>query len=86
MADNFDRILDECIDRINRGEGMEACLADYPEYADQLESLLGTVMQTKVAYSFAPSASAKSAARQRFKRAVRSSRPSKALNRNGSLS
>ena len=66
MTNNFDRILDECIDRINRGEGLEACLADYPEYIEHLEPLLRTMLQTKEAYSFLPSASAKRAARQRF--------------------
>ncbi len=66
MADNFDRILDECIDRINREETLEACLADYHEYVEQLRPLLGAMLQTKEAYSIAPSASAKRAARQHF--------------------
>ncbi len=66
MADNFDRILDECIDRINRGESLEVCLGDYPEYVEQLEPLLRAMFQTTEAYSFVPSASTKRAARQRF--------------------
>lgn len=66
MANNFDRIIDECIDRINRGESLEDCLTDYPEHVKQLEPLLRAVCQTKEAYSFVPSAGAKSAARQRF--------------------
>ena len=66
MVNNFDKILDECIDRINRGEGLEACLADYPEYAGQLEPLLRATLQTKEAYSFVPSVGAKKAARQSF--------------------
>ncbi len=66
MVNNFDKILDECIDRINRGQSVEACLADYPDYAEQLEPLLRTMTQTQAVYSFAPSASAKMAARQRF--------------------
>jgi hypothetical protein len=66
MANNFDRILDECIDRISRGESLEACLADYPNYVEQLEPLLRTVLQTREAYSFEPSAVAKREARQRF--------------------
>ncbi len=70
MTDDFDRILDECVDRINRGERLEACLADYPDYADQLEPLLQAILQTQEAASFVPSASAKRAARQRFNDAL----------------
>jgi hypothetical protein len=70
MANNFDRILDECIDRINRGEGLEACLADYPQYIEQLRPLLQSMLQTRDTYSFAPSVSAKEAARQRFTTAL----------------
>jgi len=70
MANNFDKTLDECIDRINRGESLESCLADYPEYVGQLEPLLQAMLQTKEAYSFAPSASAKRVARQRFSTAL----------------
>ncbi|MDD5081833.1 MAG: DUF4382 domain-containing protein [Dehalococcoidales bacterium] len=66
MKDNFDRILDECIDRISRGESIDACLADYPDYARQLEPLLQTMTQTQKAYAFKPTASAKQTARQRF--------------------
>ena len=70
MADNFDRILDECIDRINRGQSLEDCLADYPEYVKQLEPLLRAMLQTQGAYSFVPSASAKRETRQRFNAAL----------------
>ena len=66
MVNNFDKILDECIDRINRGESLESCLADYPEYVEQLEPLLQTVLQTKGTYSFVPSTNTKRVARQRF--------------------
>lgn len=66
MANYFNEILDRCIDRINRGQSIDACLADYPDYAEQLEPLLRTMTQTQAVYSFVPSASAKMAARQRF--------------------
>lgn len=66
MADSFDEILDKCIDRINRGESLKSCLTAYPQYARQLEPLLGVIFQTKEAYFFQPSANAKRAARQRF--------------------
>ena len=66
MTDNLDEILDECLDRISRGESLDACLADYPEYVGQLKPLLQAMLQTREVYSFAPSASAKRAARQHF--------------------
>jgi len=66
MTEEFRQILDRCIDRINAGEKPEACLADYPQYADQLRPLLQAMSQTKEAYAFTPSASAKAASRQRF--------------------
>ncbi|HEY92611.1 MAG TPA: DUF4382 domain-containing protein [Dehalococcoidia bacterium] len=70
MANNFDKILDECIDRINQGESLEVCLADYPEYVGQLEPLLRAMLQIQGAYSFVPSASAKREARQHFNAAL----------------
>ncbi len=70
MMNGFDRILDECIDRINRGEDLSTCLTDYPEYAQQLRPLLQTILKTKEAYLFEPLASAKRALRQRLNAAL----------------
>jgi len=66
MTEELAQILDRCIDRLNAGEKLEACLADYPQYADQLRPLLQAMSQTKEAYAFTPSVSAKGTARQRF--------------------
>jgi hypothetical protein len=66
MADDFDRILDECIDRLHRGEAVDACLADYPEQAKKLEPLLRAMIRTEAAYSFTPSVEAKRKARHLF--------------------
>jgi hypothetical protein len=66
MNNNFDKILDECIDRINHGQSLEDCLADYSEYAEQLKPLLQAMLETKGVYSFVPSASAKRTAREQF--------------------
>ncbi len=63
---DFNQILDECIDRVNRGERPENCVADYPEYAQDLEPLLQAMVGTKSAYSFTPADDAKRASRQRF--------------------
>lgn len=70
MADDLDRILDECIDRINRGERLEECLADHPQHAGQIEPLLRAMMQTQRTYSFTPSDDAQRAGRQRLYAAV----------------
>ncbi len=70
MAKDLDRILDECVDRINRGEKPEDCLASYPEYAAELEPLLRVMLDTQMAYTFAPSPVIKTAARQRFNAAL----------------
>jgi hypothetical protein len=66
MMNDFDRTVDECIDRIGHGESLEACLTRYPEHAKQLEPLLRAVIQTKAVYSFTPSVDAKREARQCF--------------------
>jgi hypothetical protein len=66
MAEEFERILDECIDRLSRGDSLQQCLNDYPEHATELKPLLLAMTQTKEAFPFTPSADAKRSARQRF--------------------
>lgn len=66
MSRDFDEILDECIDRINSGEGIEECLASYPEHAQELEPALRAIFDIRAAYSFTPRPAAKAAAKQRF--------------------
>jgi len=73
MDNSLNKILDECIDCINGGDSLEECLARYPQYADQLQPLLKAMLQTTEAYSFAPSASAKRMARERFDAALKQS-------------
>lgn len=72
MTDNFEKILDDCIDRINRGESFDSCLADYPDYAEQLKPLLQAVLTSKAAFSFTPSPHVKRANRERFNAALES--------------
>ena len=81
MKNNWDKILDECIDRINRGESVEGCLTDYPEYREELRPLLSAMLETKTAYSFEPSARGKSFHRQRFTTALVTSRERRARKR-----
>jgi hypothetical protein len=70
MSRTFDEILDECVDRINRGERLEDCLASYPEHAEELKPLLRAMIDTQTAYAFTPSPTAKMAARQRLNYAL----------------
>jgi len=66
MADDFDRILDECIDRINRGDSLADCLSDYPAYTERLRPLLQSMHGVQEAYTFTPSVDTKRIARQNF--------------------
>lgn len=67
MAENFDNILDECVERIQQGATLEECLANYPEQAAELEPALRIAFELLTASSsLAPTPAAKAAARQRF--------------------
>jgi hypothetical protein len=70
MIRTFDEILDECVDRMNRGESLEDCLAGHPEQAQELEPLLRAMFDTRTACAFRPSSEAKMAARRRFNAAL----------------
>jgi hypothetical protein len=70
MIDNFDKILDQCIDRINNGESIESCLADYPGHSKKLRPLLMAVLQSKRAYTFVPREETKLAAKRSFNAAM----------------
>jgi len=74
MKDNLDNILDECIDRLNRGEAIGSCLNDYPEYEEELGPLLHALIDARRAYPFTPSAQAKSFHKQHFTAALVASR------------
>lgn len=66
MAEDFNQILDECIDRINRGDSPAECLSDYPEYAERMKPLLQAMAGIQKTCAFTPSPDAKRAARQKF--------------------
>ncbi len=70
MSENFDRILDECVERINQGEDVDTILTDYPDYSEQLRPLLNTVLSSKEVYSFTPSPDNKRAAKERLNLAL----------------
>lgn len=66
MNGDFDRILDECIDRINSGESIDQCLKRYPEFADDLAPLLSTMGKFQVQGTFIPAKEAKIKGRARL--------------------
>ncbi|MEK7872524.1 MAG: DUF5667 domain-containing protein [Chloroflexota bacterium] len=64
---HMDDILNECLDRLARGETMEACLARYPEHAPELRPLLIVARATLAAtVQITPRAEFRIAARHRF--------------------
>jgi len=56
-------ILNECIDRIIKGEMVEQCLRSYPDQAKELEPLLRTALNVKIASNIQPRAEFKARAR-----------------------
>jgi hypothetical protein len=75
----FADILDECLDRVLMGESVEACIAEYPEHADELrESLMTAGALHRTAFAIRPDLDKKRASRQRFLEALdkrRNARP-----------
>jgi len=51
MAERFENILEECLERLRQGESLEECLARYPEQAAELEPLLRVAMASQKASS-----------------------------------
>jgi len=70
MADNFDQILDRCLDRIAAGEDIELVLSDFPGDAARLKPLLQSAVKTSRTGRFTVDSEVKHAARQRFDAAL----------------
>jgi hypothetical protein len=70
MSKGFEKILDECLERLIQGESVEECLARYPEQAAELEPLLRVALMAKEASSVEPRPELKAEARHRFQSAV----------------
>jgi len=66
----LDSILDDCFERMRRGEELESCLATYPDHAEELQSLL--IVATDMTLLEVPRTSlqAKEAGRQRMFAAI----------------
>ncbi len=70
MNEQFDQILDECLDRLNSTEALDKCLSNYPEAVNELEPLLQAVEDVRSQSAFIPSKSARAKGLARLKRAI----------------
>jgi len=68
--ERFNNILDECLERLLRGETIEQCLQSYPEQAVELEPLLRTALAAKKAATIQPRAEFRERARYQFHSAL----------------
>jgi len=66
MNDEFDRIFDDCIDRLKRGQRIDHILQLYPDHAEALAPLLKATSDLQEQASFIPSEEAKAAGKQRL--------------------
>jgi hypothetical protein len=72
---DFDDILNECIERVIKGEPVEACLKAFPEHAAELEPLLRTAADTHKAASILPRPEFRQRAGYEFQTAIRNLKP-----------
>lgn len=71
MSGNFSEALNDCLERLKRGESVYSCLRRYPDLTDELEPLLEVAVATmRAAESAAPSPSAKARGFARFSEAL----------------
>jgi len=66
----LENILDECLERLVKGETVEQCLQRYPEQATQLEPLLQTAQVVRKASAILPRSEFKARARYEFRSAL----------------
>jgi hypothetical protein len=75
-SDDITTIFDVCLERMRRGESIEACVLDYPSEAEQLEPLLIAAMYARSSFrppSLAPEA--RRMIRRRLHQAVAARQP-----------
>jgi hypothetical protein len=66
----FDNILDDCLQRLLDGETVESCLSRYPEHAAELEPLLRTAQNTLKTTDIRPRPEFRDRARYQFQAAI----------------
>lgn len=67
----FDNILEECLEKVIKGEDINTVLALYPEYAKELEPLLRTALDTRMAVAIEPRPEFRQRAALEFQKAIR---------------
>jgi hypothetical protein len=67
MAHGLASVLDECLTALSRGESLEACLARYPQHAEELRTHLLLAQRLGLTPRHKPRPGAQSAAWQRFR-------------------
>jgi uncharacterized secreted protein with C-terminal beta-propeller domain len=70
MRGDIEKILDECIDRMNAGESLDDCLANYPEHSKELRPLLTAAFGIHDACSPIPGPGAKALGRRKLQAAL----------------
>ncbi|MCH7745723.1 MAG: hypothetical protein IIC84_06590, partial [Chloroflexi bacterium] len=71
MSRNFDDILNDCLERVSKGEDVQQCVRRYPEHADELFPLLRlAAATTQAAHSTSYSAEAKARGLDRLTQAL----------------
>ncbi len=69
VVGDFEAVLDECLTEMNRGQSLEACVAEYPALAAELEPLLRMALRVEaLRQDQPPSPAALRAGRQRLLR------------------
>ena len=75
----FENILDDCLERLAKGETLEQCLQSYPEQAAQLEPLLQTAQIARKVSAILPRSEFKARARYEFRSALQATAIKKRL-------
>lgn len=75
MAERFENLLNECIDRVLQGETVEQCLARHPEQAKDLEPLLRTAIAAREASAVDPRPEFKAQVRYQVQSRVSATKP-----------
>lgn len=74
MPEEFDNILEECLERVLAGEPVKQCLQRYAGQAAELEPLLKTALDARDAAAITPRPEFREIARRDFQAALRESR------------
>src|SRR4030042_474574 len=67
----LNNVLNECLERLDKGESIEQCLRSYPEYEAELKPLLRTAQAFKKLSTIEPRPEFKARARYQFRAALK---------------